>query len=181
MRKLLRTKDRILIALSLLGDAALYAYVKGSGWRKGNFFDFLDIRKSLRQKLRELGFGQLQKSVYISPLDVAEDVREVIQAHHLADFVFVAVARRFFGDNKDLAARVWRLDKLNEKYADFLLDLEDFLASRGGLNFHQLYNAFENILLADPCLPKELLPDWWIGDRAFGKIKELLRARRIAN
>lgn len=152
------------------------------GWRMV-FYDIAElnrhVRKSLQRKLKELGFGQLQKSVYISPLDVADDIREFIESKDLKDLVFVAIAKRFFGDDKDLAAKVWHLDKLNERYANFLLDLEDFLTGKRGLIFAELYKGFETILIGDPFLPKELLPDWWLGDRVLQKMKELLRKPKI--
>lgn len=132
-------------------------------------------RLALQQKLENLGFGRLQKSVYISPLPICEDLREFLENRGLSDFVFVGICRKLFaGDEKRLAARVWELGKLNEKYGEVLYDMDDFLAGRGEMNLSQLYNNFEQILLDDPFLPKELLPDWWLGGKAIRQMKELL-------
>ena len=38
------------------------------------------VRDSLRRKLKSLGFGMLQKSVWISPLSIGQDMREFISS-----------------------------------------------------------------------------------------------------
>jgi phenylacetic acid degradation operon negative regulatory protein len=245
----LRTKDRILIALSLLGDAALYAYVKGSGWRKGSFFDFLDIRKSvfqasvwrslktgdiekvikngqpcfritsggknyltrifpiyrladsawdrkwrvvifdipeidkkarehLRQKLVSLGFGKLQKSVYVSPLDVLADLEEYLLALHLYGRVIVFEAKEVFVKDQRLVANfVWKLDKLNERYLALMGRIyrqDEFSPREWGKEAKKIKEDFFQILLDDPFLPKELLPENWAGGTARVLIAKLI-------
>jgi|GEM_PF-497823 len=148
------------------------------------FYDIAEVdqytRSALRRRLRELGFGQLQRSVYISPLDVATEIKEFVTNQNLEEAVFLAVARNIFSNNKSLAEKVWRLDKLNERYADFLSDLESFIGGKKGLTLNQLYTLFETILLDDPLLPRELLPDWWRGNEALQKMKDLLRKQNVA-
>lgn len=230
-----------MIALSFLGDAALYAYVKGSGWRRGSIFDFLDIKKSvfqaavwrslktgdiekvikngepyfritsagkrylvrifplhklaesgwdgkwrvvifdipeidkktreyLRQKLISWGFGKLQKSVYISPLDVLADVKEYLRNLNLYGKVVVFEAKEVFTkDQRAIAKYVWKLDELNMKYSRLI----DKLYSKGECDEEEwkarkkeIKKEFFEILLADPILPKELLPEDWCGDTA---------------
>jgi phenylacetic acid degradation operon negative regulatory protein len=144
------------------------------------FYDISEKRKTLRRtlhyKLKSLGFGQLQESVYISPLGISSDMREFIESQGLADRVFVGICKRLLaGDDKQLAANVWRLDKLNERYQEVLDEMDDFSAGRGELSLEQLYHKFEQILLDDPFLPWELLPDWWRGDEVIRRMKELLQ------
>lgn len=143
------------------------------------FYDILEEQKSVREtlqfKLISLGFGQLQKSVYISPLEISEDLQEFIESRKLENQVFVGICRRLLaGDEKQLAVRVWNLDKLNERYEEIMDEMDDFSEGRGKMNLGQLYAKFEQILLADPFLPGELLPDWWLGDRALRRMKKLL-------
>lgn len=120
-------------------------------------------RTSLREKLKEFGMGKLQESLYITPYDFGEDLREFINAHELSEFVEVFEARHTFGSNpQTLAWRVWQLDKLEEKYKDLIQQLEKNgeYPSKDKLEYQI---QFEQILLFDPLLPKELLPKNWIG------------------
>lgn len=236
----------MLIALSFLGDAALFAYVKGhGGYRKGSIFDFLDLKKSalrlavyrylkagdiekiikngepyfkitsqgerhltrlfpiyklaesgwdgkwrviifdvpeidrdnrdyLRQKLISLGFGRLQKSVYISPLDVLVDVKEYLKKLNLYGKAVVLEAKEVFTRDQRLVARyVWKLDKLNERY----LRLIDKIYSKNECDEKEwkerkkeIKKTFFKILIDDPILPKELLPDDWVGERVKEEI-----------
>lgn len=143
------------------------------------FYDIAEKEKSRRQtlqhKLKSIGFGKLQKSVYISPLPISEDLREFIASKGLSDRVFVGVCKReLAGDDRELAARVWNLYKLNERYAEIMYDMDDFAEGRGKMNLSQLYHKFRETLLDDPFLPKELLPEWWLGEKAVKQIKQLL-------
>lgn len=127
------------------------------------------VRTSLRRKLLELGFGMMQKSVWISPQDVAEDLREYLETHGLGDFVFVLVAHRLFaGDEKKLAAKVWRLDKINEEYQKILekgIEVVKLKGKERDSALKQLRTFYFETVIIDPCLPKELLPEDWQGDK----------------
>lgn len=152
---------------------------KWDGFWRVVFYDIAEkqrnVRETLQYKLLRLGFGQLQKSVYVSPLEVADDVREFIENRGLGDYVFVGVCKRLLaGDDKQLAARAWALGQLNERYGEIMYDMDDFATGRSEMNLSQLYTKFEEVVLDDPFLPKELLPDWWLGDRAIRQMKELL-------
>lgn len=127
------------------------------------------IRDSLRNKLYELGFGRLQKSIYISPFDFVEDMVEFLKDKKLLGDVFVLTAKhRFMGSAKDLANRVWQLKKINEKYKKISEGLKR-LETIKNKNEHQAYLRqlffdLSDLLTHDPILPKELLPDDWLGE-----------------
>lgn len=75
------------------------------------------IRNRFRDKLKSLGFGMLQKSIWISPLDIGEDMREVIHSIGLSKNAYVMQVSGFiFGDPKELVRKIWRLEKLDEDY-----------------------------------------------------------------
>jgi DNA-binding transcriptional regulator PaaX len=83
------------------------------------------IRDSLRTKLRSIGFGILQESVWITPLPIGEDIREFIDTLGLSRNVFVMeVSHLIFGDSGQLARKVWNLDKLEEEYAGIKKETE---------------------------------------------------------
>ena len=240
MKKLLRTTDKILTALALLGDITIEAYVKGSGFdrkrsfleavtgknatlqreidrflktgeiekvidKKGNAcfkltspgiekferlfplsklsskpwdgkwrivsFDIEEKQKSVREYLRNklvsLGFGKLQESVYISPLDVLADLKEYLKNEKLYGRVVVFEAREVFGqDPKVLAAYVWRLERLNDEYFKLLEKAESLREKCSAEDKRRLRDEYFQLLLRDPLLPGEFLPDHWLGETA---------------
>lgn len=76
-------------------------------------------RNNLRNMLKNIGFGMLQQSAWITPLPIGEDVKESISHNGFYDNAFVLeVSHVLLGDPKILARRVWNLDKLEEVYLD---------------------------------------------------------------
>lgn len=141
------------------------------------------VRERLRNKLKSLGFGMLQKSIWISPLSIGSDMREVIQSIGLSKEAFVMEVSGFlFGDPKELARRIWHLDDLEEEYielknklgtvnqlvekvSDRLNKREAKLRKRKSYEYDIARNkrkAMRNYLefmVNFPPLPKELLPE----------------------
>jgi len=75
------------------------------------------VRDLLRLKLKKLGFGMLQESVWITPYDFILDLREFLEEKGLDDYVYVMeVFHLLAGDQQELARRVWKLEDLNESY-----------------------------------------------------------------
>jgi phenylacetic acid degradation operon negative regulatory protein len=127
-------------------------------------------RDSLRSKLYELGFGQMQKSIYISPFDMVEDMVEFLKEQKLLGYAYVLTAKhRYMGDPKKLAVRVWNLENINQKYKKIInnLLLADKYSKRRKLRMvRKLFMDLENLIFLDPFLPKELLPENWLGEKA---------------
>jgi phenylacetic acid degradation operon negative regulatory protein len=93
-------------------------------------FDIDEVNKNtrdqLRRKLKELGFGMLQKSVFISPHDLLSDFIEFSKSRGIKDYIyFLETDRLIVKSNVDLASRVWKLDELNQKYKDIVEQIED--------------------------------------------------------
>lgn len=135
-------------------------------------------RNYLRAKLCELGFGMLQESVWISPFDILDDLREYIKNINLEENVFVFMAgRAFIGDEKNLAKNIWRLENINQKYKDTISKWQEKEAKLLGKERQKLIkkikDGFLEILINDPLLPKELLPNNWSGEKARRLIKSL--------
>lgn len=83
------------------------------------------VRDTLREKLRNIGFGMLQESVWITALPIGEDTREFINTLGLSENVFVMeVSHLILGNPKELAKRVWQLDKIEEKYIEIKKEIE---------------------------------------------------------
>jgi len=132
-------------------------------------FDIVEAQKGtrecLRRKLVSLGFGKLQESVYISPLDVLLDLREYLRNEKLYGQVLAFEAREIFGhDPKILANFVWKLDKLNDSYFKLLENSsKENISKEAKEKFREEYFR---ILLEDPQLPSEFLPEHWMGETA---------------
>lgn len=163
-------------------------------WRV-TIFDIEEInrklRDNLRHKLKELGFGMLQKSVFISPHDILQDFSEFINYHGLEELVYVFTTSNLtIGNVKAMANKVWKLEDLNEKYRKLLEKGKEIQNShltkphdRGEMlngkdegqirQIRELKNEFLRIMLSDPFLPKELLPSDWLGNEAKKLIKNL--------
>lgn len=129
------------------------------------------VRDSLRTKLLELGFGMYQKSVYISPhTGLASDLAEFLTLSGLKKIVQVMVGPWLLvGDEKVLARKVFKLDKINKAYQKILDDWEEGRGVGGKKKeslIKSLRTRYLNILADDPFLPKELLPDDWTGEEA---------------
>jgi CRISPR-associated endonuclease Cas2 len=74
-------------------------------------------RNNFRRKLKNLGFGMLQESVWISPLSIGQDMREFVNSIGLSEDVFVMEISGFIlGNPKQLARNIWHLDQLEEDY-----------------------------------------------------------------
>lgn len=127
------------------------------------------LRKWLRKKLKELGFGMLQESLWLIPHDLGQVFEEFIEHENLKDYIVIWEGKRIFGENeKELARRVWKLDQLAEKYFDFLNQWQGSKEKRGEVKKRkeEWEEEYFSLLENDPGLPKELLPDNWLFKKA---------------
>lgn len=88
-------------------------------------FDVEEINKKarnrLRKKLKELGFGMLQKSVFISPHDLLKDFSEFAESSGIKNYLYLLETYDLtVGDKCEFANKVWKLDELNEKYQNII-------------------------------------------------------------
>jgi len=132
------------------------------------------VRDRLREKLKELGFGMIQESVWLTPYNVAKDIRDFLVSQGLADNAFVLVCERLYaGDEKELANNIWHLEEINEKYQNWLEKVKD-LKTKDKKLAQELKIEYLDILVSDPHLPEELLPDDWLAKKAKRAYRELL-------
>jgi len=168
-------------------DFPLLSFQKRKWDKKWRFviFDIQEVNKNvregLRNKLKELGFGMIQKSVFISPHDVIKDLLGFIENLKLDESVYAFETSTLqAGDLRELANKVWKLDALNEKYK-YIMDKASEIKNshltkpRDRINSlnASLKSEYLGLLPQDPFLPREMLPsDWW-GDKAKKLIKDL--------
>lgn len=166
-------------------------------WR-AVIFDIEEVsrqtRERFRRKLKELGFGMLQESVFISPYDITQDFTEFIDAQHLNESAYLLeVSDIAVGDVKALVNRVWHLGKINNFYKKIIRKVEDndLMIDSGRLNklnedrnkkvqdlIREIKKEYLEAILKDPFLPKELLPLDWEGKRARDLMKKLFNFRK---
>lgn len=140
-------------------------------------------RDNLRRKLKSLGFGMLQKSVWISPYHFEDDMNEFLDNMDLKDKVFMLTAKKLLlGDIKKFAGKVWKLEKINKEYARVFdtfykrkpsIDKEGSKLKLSSKKAKQVYDLYLSALLKDPLLPKEFLPGDWLRDRALSLVNQI--------
>jgi len=131
------------------------------------------IRDKLRRKLQELGFGKWQESVYVSPHDVAEDMKEFLESEHLAGQVSVLVTRELWPQNPEKIERMWQLDELNRQYQKVVNYWEKHMEDLDEKKIRWLVTHYLQAIETDPFLPKEFLPKPWFGNFAREVFKRL--------
>lgn len=126
-------------------------------------------RDILREKLKKLGFGQLQQSVWISPINYLFLLEKVIFNYQLESYVIFSQTNKIGREtSQELAGKIWKLNELNKKYQKFILDWERTHDKKEKCFLQMRYLQ---ILSKDPQLPKELLPKEWAGNKAHQLVK----------
>lgn len=121
------------------------------------------IRKILREKLKNWGFGEWQKSIYVSPYDYNQDIYEYLVDNKLLGSAFVlTVKHELMGDARHFASQIWKIPTLTVQY-EKIKDKLDKAKTKKEKNI--VKGEYLNVLINDPCLPGELLPDNWIGTK----------------
>lgn len=142
-------------------------------------------RDALRQRLAALGCGSLSAGVWISPHDVADDVRAIADELRVSKHIEVfRGAHPGLSDDAALVRQCWDLASLDRRYAAFLdrwrVDFErcrscGLTGARAGI--HQpctqpadcfrrrflLVHDYRSFAIEDPDLPPSLLPAGWHG------------------
>lgn len=149
------------------------------------------LRERLRSKLKELGFGMLQKSVFISPHDIVKDFLEFAESSGIKDYLYILETHKLIvGDEKEFANKIWKLQELNEKYKEIMDEIGEiknrYMISNGdriGKSYikeekyisavRRVKNKWLTIVVDDPFLPKTFLPKPWYGEIARKLVREL--------
>jgi phenylacetic acid degradation operon negative regulatory protein len=152
-------------------------------------------RDGLRDRLRALGGAAIQGGLYVSPHPWLKDAQAEAERFGVAHLVTLATTDELeIGrerDPRELARRLWRIDDLARRYADFIRRFEPVPAQLSEMRSRrerlsdadflpaalEMAVAFQACFEADPLLPPELLPRPWPGRGA----RELaLTSRRLA-
>ena len=132
-------------------------------------------RDILRKRLKEMGFGKLQDSIWISPFNLLAEVEEFLDEYSLGPYVILSISDKVGRiESKKLAEKVWKISEIQEEYQKFISEFE------GKENPSPIETAFsyQSILEKDPQLPKELLPNDWAGDEAYELHLEITKRKK---
>jgi phenylacetic acid degradation operon negative regulatory protein len=139
------------------------------------------LRRRLRRRLLWLGFGALNQATWISPRDLRAEVEQVVNALHVRPYVeFFTAEHGGFSSEEEIVARCWDLKRLNDYYAAFIArydllfqEYQTRLMAGDSLEPQEcfvqrfmLVHEYRSSPYVDPNLPRELLPDDWLGERA---------------
>jgi len=138
----------------------------------------------LADRLMPLGYGCLDKDLWVSPYDLNHQVTECSLANGLAKSLYL-FRGRLEGNRSpaDIVSATWPVEELAQRYDLLAKNLNEALkvlnaqqTDGSGLPFLHFYGleVFE-LIQADPQLPLELLPGGWPGlpvTRTFWEARE---------
>ena len=135
-----------------------------------------EIRDRLRRELKWLGFGMLAQSTWISPNPMEEVVKKFIQdLNNSSSNIHVDIfLSEYLGDPKQLMEKCWNLKEVENEYIKFLekwgkvLEMIDkFKENEAFITRINLVHEYRKFLNIDPQLPEDLLPQNWVGYKAY--------------
>ena len=130
-----------------------------------------EVRDRLRAKLKELGFGMIQKSVWLSPHPFEDDMREYLLSIGLRKQAYLFLSdSSFFGEIESLVEKLWQPSRLNRRYQKLVSEFQ-----KGEIKKRSFIWRYLDLVSQDPYLPQELLPRPWYGQKARVIFKDLVR------
>lgn len=148
-------------------------------WDKRIYLITYDIPEEKRVKrdlfrsfLFSLNSKLLQESTYINIYNPRKLIFDYVSEHKIPGTIIISDIGRDGGIGEttiqDFLVRVYSLEKLNDRYEDFIKN-----AKSKSFSYVNLLFAYLSILKDDPQLPFELLPKGWLGDKAHVHYVEL--------
>jgi phenylacetic acid degradation operon negative regulatory protein len=161
------------------GAARIYSFGRNAPPWDGRWLVLLvtvpETRRQLRHKLRTrltwAGFGSPLPGVWVSPHPAREaEAKQVTEQLGLSAETFSFTGPfAGIGTQRSLVEQAWHLDDLAARYQGLLARFEDLRPAPGDETLSaqvRLVHEWRRFPLADPGLPRELLPPDWIGARA---------------
>ena len=88
-------------------------------------------RDKIRDQLLGLGFVQWQKSVYVSPHDIADDLAALLKQNRLEKMVVPMIAKRILaGNDWNFARRLFHIDPIEAEYKQLCESFNSFKNSQ---------------------------------------------------
>jgi len=129
-------------------------------------------RDLLRKFLIRIGCKILQKSVWVTLYNPRQLLDGFISRHRIPGMIIISDIGKDGGIGEttiqDLLVRLYSLEKINDRYDEFIKNARE---KNKPVKF--LLLDYLSILKDDPQLPFELLPDSWLGDKAYHQYQQL--------
>jgi phenylacetic acid degradation operon negative regulatory protein len=133
-------------------------------------------RDILRENLKILGFGKLQNSIWISPYNFLGDVERIIKQYNLTPYVILSISDKVGQEeSKILAEKVWRISEVQKEYQEFISEFQE----KKDPSPWEVFFKYYLILQKDPRLPKELLPEDWLGEEAYKLYSKIIKRTKF--
>ena len=147
-------------------------------------------KEMIRRELGWVGFGAISSNVLAHPTPDIGEMEATLKRASI-DRQVVVMRGSTLGKKQDMAMQVlvqksWNLGELDGRYAEFVEQFRPLYKSvkrtraiDGELAFQVrtlMIQEYRRILLRDPLLPAELLPEGWHGTTAYQLCRNLYRA-----
>ena len=146
-------------------------------------------REALRREMTWLGFGAIGGSVLAHPAPDQQALKRLLDEQGVAPDVVVLTGKSAGAIQdqqlRSLAKKSWNLDDIDSRYGEFVArfaPVSKAVARAGTIDAELafrirtlLIQEYRKILLRDPLLPVDLLPDGWHGAEAYGLCRSLYR------
>lgn len=146
-----------------------------------------EFRDAARRELGWLGFGAVTKDLLAHPAPDADDLQATLKRLRISADAIVITGHTVHSDDamRRLAHESWNLDDIDRRYAKFVDRFDpvrrsagrkaSFPAKTAFLVRTLLIQEYRKVLLRDPKLPREMLPDKWHGNEAYRLCRDLYR------
>lgn len=142
-------------------------------------------RDTLRKFLRKLRCGCLQKSVWVTPVDIRPDYDDLNRAAAVESVAFLFESRTVLGfGDQSVVQEAWNFEKLRQIQDLYIRTAEKNLnrlreitpTEKEIMQLLQTDNiAYSQAMCLDPLLPRELHPKGYIGETVFKTHTSLYR------
>src|SRR5699024_1257127 len=147
------------------------------------------LRDELRKELTWSGLGVLSNSCWITPNPLEEEINRLIDKYGIHSYVsFFQGDYTGMNDQKKMVDKCWDLPAIAAQYQQFInkyrmmyrtsktkLNNGQMTDSEAFVQSASLVHQYRKFLFIDPNLPKELLPEEWIGDFAAALFTDYYR------
>ncbi len=145
-------------------------------------------REVVRRECGWLGFGAMSANVLAHPSPDFADLDVTMRRLGIEDALIVLRSATIRGDGamRDLVRNSWNLDDIEARYVEFIERFRPVYAALAGRSQATdreafairtlLIQEYRKVLLRDPWLPAELLPEGWHGAAAYQLCRNLYRA-----
>lgn len=156
-------------------------YQKGRPWDGKLYLITYDIienqrtaRDKLRQKLKDISCGMVQRSVWFTPYDPTTEIEKIASYLKLEGAIIVSSleeTKSIWGESLiELIWKAYELEILNHRYEAFIEEVGERKKTKA--NLLSLVFLYLSILHDDPQLPPQLLKENWLGDKAHQVFKK---------